>query len=74
MCVVLTEDEIKKINPHIFLTDAVYEKLKSWIEKHYRDQLSPEDLADPDLLMEGRSALDELTHILELGSIYEFQM
>jgi len=32
-----------------------------------------EDLADPHLLMESRMALDELTKILGLGSVYPFQ-
>lgn len=36
--------------------------------------VSPEaDLADPQLLREGRDALDRLTQILQLGSVYPFQ-
>ncbi|MBW2170712.1 MAG: N-succinylarginine dihydrolase, partial [Deltaproteobacteria bacterium] len=31
-------------------------------------------LSDPQLLREGRTALDELTQILELGAIYPFQL
>jgi succinylarginine dihydrolase len=31
------------------------------------------DLADPALLDESRHALDELTQILGLGSLYDFQ-
>jgi len=57
----------------VFLTDALYESLKRWIERHYRDRLTPADLADPQLLDESRRALDELTRVLELGSIYPFQ-
>ena len=37
------------------------------------DRLAQEDLADPHLLMESRMALDELTKILGLGSVYPFQ-
>ena len=33
----------------------------------------PEDLGDPLLLRESRAALDELTRILGIGSVYEFQ-
>ena len=36
----------------------------AWIARHYRDELHFEDLADPQLLIESRSALDELTRIL----------
>jgi succinylarginine dihydrolase len=43
------------------------------VTRHYRDRLAPADLADPSLAREGMQALDELTGILGLGSIYEFQ-
>jgi succinylarginine dihydrolase len=43
------------------------------VERHYREELSAEDLADPALLRESRDALDELTRLLDLGSIYDFQ-
>jgi succinylarginine dihydrolase len=43
------------------------------VEKHYRDQLPEADLIDPALLTECRTALDELTQILALGSVYPFQ-
>ncbi|MCP6675083.1 N-succinylarginine dihydrolase, partial [Klebsiella pneumoniae] len=48
--------------------------LNDWVERHYRDRLAPEDLADPQLLAECRGALDELTRILGLGSVYPFQL
>jgi succinylarginine dihydrolase len=43
------------------------------VRAHYRDALAPEDLADPKLLDESRTALDALTQLLGLGSIYPFQ-
>ena len=43
------------------------------MERHYRDQLAPDDLADPQLLEETRTALDELTRILQLPGLYPFQ-
>jgi succinylarginine dihydrolase len=36
--------------------------------------MTQQDLADPMLLDEVRKALDELTGILGLGSIYDFQL
>jgi succinylarginine dihydrolase len=33
----------------------------------------PMDLADPTLLRETRDGLDELTRLLSLGNIYDFQ-
>lgn len=71
--VVLNENEIKGVNPKTILTDDLFHKLNLWIDKHYRDRLSPQDLKDPALAQEVRSALDELTQIMDLGSIYPFQ-
>ena len=71
--VVLTNKELGAVHPKIFLDDALYAKLTAWVKKHYRDKLHPNDLADPQLLLEVRQALDELTQILQLGNIYEFQ-
>jgi succinylarginine dihydrolase len=44
-----------------------------WVERHYRDHLHPDDLADPKLIDEGQNGLDELSRLLGLGSIYPFQ-
>jgi len=72
--VVLTEAERKAVNPNVWLTDALYAKLTDWAVRHYREALSPADIADPNLLTESRAALDELTGILALGSdFYHFQ-
>jgi succinylarginine dihydrolase len=71
--VVLTDAELAATHPGVIFTDALFASLQQWIEKHYRDELSPDDLADPKLLAEGRAALDELTGILRLGSVYDFQ-
>ncbi len=72
--IVLTDDELKAINRGVILTDQLYERLTTWVEAHYRDELSQEELGDPMLLEEVRKALDELTGILGLGSIYDFQL
>ncbi len=71
--VALTESEIARIHPSALLTDQRYDELVDWVERHYRDRLHPDDLADPSLAEESRSALDELTRILKLGAIYRFQ-
>jgi len=71
--VVLGPNDLKGVAPGVILTDELGQKLEGWIERHYREQLVPADLADPKLLEECRRALDELTGILGLGSIYPFQ-
>jgi len=72
--VVLSDEERRAINQGVILTDALYDRLTAWVNAHYRDELSQQDLADPMLLDEVRKALDELTGILGLGSIYDFQL
>ena len=71
--VVLTEAELARTNPVVFMNDALYQRLCDWVQRYYRDRLAVTDLADPALLQESRSALDELTQILNLGSVYPFQ-
>ena len=70
----LTQDEISAVNQACLLTEERYVQLVNWVHKHYREELAPSDLADPALLRESRQALDELTQILHLGSLYSFQM
>lgn len=69
----LKRKEYDAMNPNVILTDPLYDKLVRWVEKHYRDQLLPKDMADPQLLTETRQALDELSRLLQLGDIYPFQ-
>lgn len=71
--VVLNDRELALAHPGVFLNDGLYAELTTWVERHYRDVLRPEDLADPKLAQESREALDELTRILRLGAIYPFQ-
>lgn len=71
--VVLNETEFLQANQACLINEERYKTLTSWVNKHYRDRLSLEDLADPKLLNESRTALDELTQILKLGPIYPFQ-
>ncbi|MCW3479142.1 N-succinylarginine dihydrolase [Neisseriaceae bacterium JH1-16] len=72
--VALSDAEIAAVNPKVMMSDALFGQLNGWVDKHYRDRLSPDDLADPQLLVECRTALDELTVILGLGSVYPFQL
>lgn len=71
--VVLNERELALAHEGVFLTDERLDELKKWADRHYRDKLHPSDLVDPQLMYESRAALDELTRILDLGSIYDFQ-
>ena len=72
--VALNAAERAAIRAGIWLDTVLYAELIAWVERHYRDRLAPTDLADPTLLDEGRRALDELTGLLRLGSVYPFQL
>ena len=71
--VALNEAELAAVNPNVLMSDSLFERLNQWVDKHYRDELHVDELRDPSLLTESRSALDELTQILKLGSVYPFQ-
>lgn len=71
--VVLNDAEEAALNPKVIITDQVHARLSAWIEQRYRDRLTLADLADPALIRETETALDELTQILGLGSVYPFQ-
>jgi len=72
--VALKQAELAAVNPGVVMSHALYATLNTWVDKHYRDRLVEADLADPQLLIECRTALDELTQILKLGAVYPFQL
>ena len=69
----LDASERESIRANVWLTDALHRELIEWVERHYRERLDPADLGDPALLDESRRALEELTRIMRLGSVYPFQ-
>jgi succinylarginine dihydrolase len=71
--VFLNDSEIQALSGQVLLNDSLEQALRVWINRHYRDELHPRDLADPQLLEESRRALDELTGILCLPGLYPFQ-
>ena len=71
--VVLSEDDQAAMAGNVMLNKKNIKALRTWVKKHYRDHLLPEDLADVQLMEENFAALDELTQLLKLGSVYDFQ-
>lgn len=70
----LNENELMAMHQGVVVNNALLDDLDDWVIRHYRDQLCVKDLADPALLDESLTALDALTQLLDLGSIYPFQM
>jgi len=71
--VAMNQQEVAAVNQNTLMSDSLFTRLNTWVDRHYRDQLTVQDLADPQLIIESRTALDELTQILKLGSVYQFQ-
>ncbi len=72
--IVLSDGERAAAHQGVMLDKSRLTRLEDWVSRRYRDRLTPEDLGDPALLVEGREALDELTQILDLpGGFYVFQ-
>jgi len=71
--VALSDEEVRSVRANVFFSPELHSRLVAWVTRHYRDRLVPSDLADPALAREGLSALDELTGILGLGGVYDFQ-
>lgn len=71
--VALSEAQQSALGAGCVLDDALVERLQAWANKHYRDRISADDLGDPQLMEESFAALDALTQILKLGSVYDFQ-
>lgn len=62
--VVLTEDELKAVNQAYLLNEQKIDALQSWVRAHYRETLSPADLADPALAEELYNAHLALTGLI----------
>lgn len=71
--VALNENELTAVNPKFLMTDDLFATLSEWVNKHYREEISPDDLRDPKLADESFAALDELSSIFGLGAFYDFQ-
>lgn len=69
----MTDEQSGALDARVALDDALFEELERWVTRHYREELHPRDLGDPALHREQAQALDELTRILHLGTLYDFQ-
>ncbi len=69
----LNEPELNAMHQPVLITHQLLDQLELWVLKHYRTELNLMDLSDPLLIRENFTALDELSTLLKLGSIYPFQ-
>jgi succinylarginine dihydrolase len=71
--IVLGDADRAAVKARVFWDEPLAAELEAWVRRHYRDRLVAADLADPQLTRDNLAALDELTGILRLGSVYDFQ-
>lgn len=69
----LSDADSKALAGNVLLDEALEQQLRALIERRYRDRLALADIADPALLVEARTALDEITQLLGIGSVFDFQ-
>ena len=71
--ITVNNNEFNQINEKFLLTPKKLMDLRVLVTKHYRDKLNPADLVDNNLVQESYIFLDELTQLLDLGNVYDFQ-
>jgi succinylarginine dihydrolase len=69
----LSELHATRLGGSVLFDERCEGELTGIIERRYREQLTLNDVADPQLVDEARTALDEITQVLGLGSVYDFQ-
>ncbi len=70
--VVLSEEELANLSGRVILDESLYQELVAWVNKHYRETLAPDELANVELFNETKAALTELSEILQLPDLYDF--
>jgi succinylarginine dihydrolase len=69
----LEEHERASLAGRVLFDEQLEQRLTAIVERRYRDRLRLADIADPELVREAYTALDELTEALGLGAIFAFQ-
>ena len=70
--VALTEQEFEAVDQRFIATESVLDNLEQWVNKFYRDDLSPLDLQDPTFMDECQRTLKALEVVLGLEGFYAF--
>lgn len=71
--VAMDEIDQKSLGARVLMDPSLLDDLREFVSRRYRDRLVADDLRDPEFAVEVMETMDELTQILKLGSIYDFQ-
>lgn len=66
----ISERELQAMHQGVLINETLLSQLEAWVDKHYRTQLSMNDLRDPALINETEAAYYELSVILKLDNLY----
>ncbi len=69
----MSDAEAAAADQRFILDDSKASALEAWVARCYPDEIKPDDLGDIALHRQCLAALDELTQLLDLGSLYSFQ-
>jgi succinylarginine dihydrolase len=69
----MTDMEAAAVDQRFILDDLKIAALENWVRRCYPDEIKPHDMADVALHRQCLTAIDELTTLLGLGSLYAFQ-
>jgi succinylarginine dihydrolase len=72
--VVMSDAEAATADQRFIMDEAKISALEAWVTRCYPEEISPDMLADVALHRQCLTALDELTGLLGLGSLYTFQV
>ncbi len=69
----LSNHELAAVQAGIRFDDTLEATLRDWVGRWYPEELREDDLADPIFATSLRDASQELTGLLDIGSISPFQ-
>jgi succinylarginine dihydrolase len=69
----LSELERRALAGSVLFDERLERELTRIVTQRYRERLALDDMADPALLVEARTALDEITQAMGLGAVFDFQ-
>ena len=67
----MTEEEARGVHPGVVFTDALYQQLGDIIEQHYPEQISAEDLRNPEFPERVIGIFPKLAEALQMPDLYD---
>lgn len=67
----LSDDDARRLGGSVLLDAGLERELEAIVRRRYRDRLQLSDMADPELVREAATALDEITRALGLAGVYD---